>query len=317
MRENCKEEIMLNDYYQNIGKKEYFRRYGAVNGIRRGLFTGSPVHVVPDYEIRKVLWQKEALKKVGKFYRYKNVYPDGLKYGRKTPDNPVWVFWDSGLENAPEIIQRCFESVEKFSGREVILLTTENVRDFVRFPDYITWRAGKKEIPLAHYSDLLRFSLLAHYGGTWMDATVYLTGKIPGPILEGDLFLFRNQLGLLDNPVLYPVWLMHSSPGHEIMREIRNIEFAYWTQEKHPIEYLISNLIIRTVMDHHPDEEKEIPYMTTDYSEYLVRVLPEDFTRQRAEWIKGLTPIHKLTYKLDPAIDREGSIYRSILDRTF
>ena len=55
-------------------------------------------------------------------------------------------------------------------------------------------------------------------------------------------------------------------------------------------------------------------YLNSDYSEYLVKVLGDEYTEEKIEWIKKLTSIHKITYKLDPAINKEGSIYRYILE---
>lgn len=63
-----------------------------------------------------------------------------------------------------------------------------------------------------------------------------------------------------------------------------------------------------------PEAEKKIPYMNSDYSEYLVKVLGDDFSTDMWEWITGLTGIHKLTYKLSDSINRNNSFYRYILE---
>ena len=47
---------MLNDYYQNIGMKGFIQRYGIVNAVKRGAFMFIKLHLVKDYEVRKVLW---------------------------------------------------------------------------------------------------------------------------------------------------------------------------------------------------------------------------------------------------------------------
>ena len=49
---------MLNDYYQNIGMKGFIQRYGIVNAVKRGAFMFIKLHLVKDYEVRKVLWQE-------------------------------------------------------------------------------------------------------------------------------------------------------------------------------------------------------------------------------------------------------------------
>ena len=118
------------------------------------------------------------------------------------------------------------------------------------------------------YADLTKFALLEHYGGTWIDSTVYLTDPIPDMILNSDFFAVRNSLLLIDNPVLYPAWFLHAKKGNKTIREIRNVAFAYWLKNEHVIEYLLPNLIITLVVKSNPEVEKAIPYMNSDYSEY-------------------------------------------------
>lgn len=55
---------MLNDYYQNIGMKGFIQRYGIVNAVKRGAFMFIKLHLVKDYEVRKVLWQERASTKI-------------------------------------------------------------------------------------------------------------------------------------------------------------------------------------------------------------------------------------------------------------
>ena len=59
--------------------------------------------------------------------------------------------------------------------------------------------------------------------------------------------------------------------------------------------------------------EKKMPYLNSDYSEYLVRVLGDKFTEEKINWIKRLTGIHKLTYKLEPSIDKEETVYHYLV----
>ena len=56
-----------------------------------------------------------------------------------------------------------------------------------------------------------------------------------------------------------------------------------------------------------------MPYLNSDYSEYLVRVLGDKFTEEKFTWIKQLTGIHKLTYKLEPSIDKEETVYHYLV----
>ena len=305
---------MLNDYYQNIGIKGFIQRYGIVNAMKRGAFMFAKVHFVKDYEVRKVLWQKKAAARVKRYLKYKDNDVQGLSFSEKKVENPVWIYWNKGIEQAPPIVQKCYDSVRRYCGQNVILLSDQNLSDYIKLPGYIEKKKAVGQISMASYADLIRFALLEHYGGTWIDSTVYLTAAIPNDIQKSDFFAMQNSLLLIDNPALYPAWFLHANKGNKTIREIRNISFAYWLRNKYVIEYLLPNLIITLVIKNDPDAGRMIPYMNSDYSEYLVKILGEDFTKEKWEWVKSLTGIHKLTYKLDNEINRDGSFYRYIVD---
>ena len=304
---------MLNEYYQNVGLKGFFKRYGLVNALRRGAFTANPLHRVPDYEMRKVLWQRKVSAKIASYLRYQDQEPQDIQYSDRSPRDPVWIYWNSAIETAPPVIRRCCQAAVDFHGDRVIILSEENMPEYIRMPREIEEKRRSGVIPLAIYTDLMRVALLAHYGGTWMDATVYLTQPIAKEILASEFFVFRNSLGLLQNPALYPVWFIHAEKENPLICRIRNTLFAYWERENHLLEYLTSNLIFTQVIGQDPRAEAAIPYMNSDYSEYLVRQLGKPYCAEEFNWICGLTGIHKLTYKLDPAIDRPGSVYHHIL----
>lgn len=303
---------MLNKYYKNIDSQGFLNRYGLKYGICRALFIKNPIHISNEYEVNKVLWQKKALKKIRKYLIYKNENPSGFTFSKEVFDNPMWIYWDKGIENAPQIIQKCYESLVKYHGDKVILLTEKNIKDFIIMPEYIEKKRTNGSIPIAGYTDLMRFALLEHYGGTWIDSTIYLTGEIPSEIINCEFFAFQNSLGLLDNPVLFPAWFLHAKKHSKKITEIRNVAFAYWLKEKHVIEYLLPNLIITALID--KDEYKKIPYMNSDYSEYLVKILGDTYTDEKMNWVQKLTTIHKLTYKLDESIDRDDSIYHKLIN---
>ncbi len=63
--------------------------------------------------------------------------------------------------------------------KKFILLNDQNLADYIRLPDYIEKKKDTGQIPIARYANLIEFALLEHYGGTWIDSTVYLTDPIP------------------------------------------------------------------------------------------------------------------------------------------
>ncbi len=53
-------------------------------------------------------------------------------------DGKIWVCWLQGMEQAPDIVKICYESIcRQFSNREVVLITNENYADYITLPHYI------------------------------------------------------------------------------------------------------------------------------------------------------------------------------------
>ena len=82
---------MLNDYYQNIGMKGFIQRYGIVNAVKRGAFMFIKLHLVKDYEVRKVLWQERASSKIKPYLKYKDTNVQGLSFPENGVENPIWI----------------------------------------------------------------------------------------------------------------------------------------------------------------------------------------------------------------------------------
>lgn len=91
-------------------------------------------------------------------------------------NNVIWVFWLQGKENMPDIVKCCYEQLLRMSGHwNVVLLDKNNYKKYIDIPSYIEEKHEKGIISNTHFSDILRFGLLAKYGGWWIDATVYPT----------------------------------------------------------------------------------------------------------------------------------------------
>lgn len=84
----------------------------------------------------------------------------------------IWICWWQGLENAPDIVKKCVESIRIHAGNhKIVIITDENYKEFVAFPTWLEEKYKRGIITKTHLSDLLRISLLARYGGIWLDST--------------------------------------------------------------------------------------------------------------------------------------------------
>lgn len=303
--------------YKNVGIKGYFQRYGYKNGILRGLFMANPLHFVKDYENRKILYYRKVERKLKRRYiASADKDPEGLEFAHVECRNPVWIYWKQGVEKAPDIIKACISSVKSNCGDEVHIITDQNIDQYVKFPVYIIKRLENGSMSVAAFSDLLRFSLLEHFGGTWIDATVYLTGNLPDYMTDCELFVFRDSYGLIRNPALMSNWFIHSSVGNKVMRQTRNMVFEYWKKEDHVIEYLFTYLLLTIALNNNTDIADKMPYANSEYTHLLLDELGNYYNEKKYEYITSLSSVHKLSYKLfDNVFDNKENFYHKLVEK--
>ena len=302
--------------FKNIGKMEYFARYGYRYGITRALFMMCPFHYVKDYENRKVIYYRKVKKYLRKHYEAaSDKNPSGLSFGTMQLDNPIWIYWGQGMEDAPDIVKACYASIKKHASSEVILLSEKNIIEYVQLPQTVIEKNKSGAISNAALSDIIRFSLLEHFGGTWLDATVFLTGKMPEYVTESDFFAFRYSFGKINNPAQYSVWLLHCKPHHPVLVQARNMAFAYWMKEKHVIEYLLPYILINIAIENNAENMEWFPEVSEEYCQALFNVLGDKFEQQKWEHHREMSAIHKLTYKLtEDALKDRDNFYHAIID---
>ncbi len=154
-------------------------------------------------------WAYWGLKKktdwMDKYFRknYSHIiekYKNYKERGEVVDDYNIWVFWAQGEDNMPELVRACYKNLCKKNGDRVKLLTMKNVRDYVDIPQYVFRKNSRGIISYTHFSDILRVSLLARYGGIWIDSTCWLSQEIPMDIKSMPFWSCKT-----DNVVL-PLW---------------------------------------------------------------------------------------------------------------
>ena len=117
---------------------------------------------------------EDKFKDYWKNYQVQELMPDCDEKLR----NNIWICWWQGIDNAPEIVKACVNTIKRNAGEyEVIVITDDNYKNYVQFPDWLEEKRKKGIISRTIYSDLLRLNLLARYGGIWIDSTFFCTGS--------------------------------------------------------------------------------------------------------------------------------------------
>lgn len=313
-----------------MGLKETFQKQGGMNLIKQYARAGVLGTAIGEFlllgksrtalEILRLSTQLKTKQKLEKKYRYVLEEFD-RKYDYSLPhesSNKVWICWFQGIENAPELVKKCYESVKQnLSNREVILITLENMNEYIQFPDYIIekWKSGS--ITHTHLTDLLRLELLIKYGGLWLDATVLCTSteeNIPGYFFDSDLFFFQSLKPGRDGKATYvSSWLISAKNNNKILLATRELCYAYWKQNNRMDDYFLLHDFLSIVLDKYEDDWKKIIQRDNATPHILLLRLFDLFDEKMWDGIRTQTPFHKLSYKFkDEQEKKNGTFYKAL-----
>lgn len=238
-------------------------------------------------------------------------------------NNNVWICWFQGLQNAPDIVKKCNESVNYYlSDKNIHIITEENMCSYVDFPPYILDKFRKKIIPYAQMSDILRTMLLVKYGGMWLDGTVFLTGKIPEYVYKKPLFLlhykFKDDLTIVKNS-----WFIYAQKDNRILKTVLELLLLYWKNENVLSEYFLWHNFLKMTLEKYEDDADNIYYVSEEMAHDLGYSLYKKFDSVYWEQLKRWSTIHKLSYYIFHTKDGKfpqdtsGTFYEHIMNIKF
>ena len=229
----------------------------------------------------------------------------------------VWVCWFQGYESAPPLVKACINSMHRvMPEKEIIILTKNNFKQYIELPDYIEKRFEKGKISMAHFSDLLRISLLAKWGGMWIDSTALCTDEdFFRYASKQRLFVFKQlNLGNQEEaPIIASSWFISSEIGNPIIVLTRNLLYAYWQDYDYLLNYFTFHLFFTMACRRYENEWESIPAFNNSSPHMLMFELKKDYSAERWEQIMKMSGIHKLQ-RYDDYRDLKKSNYCKILD---
>lgn len=252
---------------------------------------------------RKVRWildpcsPPNLIKYFGKKYLPKVQISKKFHCGEKS--DYIFQCWLQGYDNAPNIVKNCIDSVEKFKGhRKHILITNENLSDWVNIPQFILDKYKKGEIGHAHFADILRLYLLSQYGGYWIDATCLMTDNIPDVIENSNFFMFYSsgkwEWTLINN------CFIRSYKGNSFINSWRDMLTEYWRGENRALDYFFCHLLFRTLLLNPmlKSEFDKMPIISQEEIHKLAFCLGDELNQKQIDEVCKVSFIQKLTYKL-------------------
>jgi len=218
--------------------------------------------------------------------------------------NKVWVCWFQGIEKAPLLVQKCYQSLsKKLTDREIILITRQNMTEYVTFPDYIIEKWNRGQITHTHMTDLLRLELLIRYGGMWLDATVFCSSEredIPDYYFDSELFMYQTlKPGRDGHTQLISSWLISAKSNNRILMATRYLCYQYWEKNTEMVDYFLLHDFISIVLEHYPEEWKQIIPQDNATPHIILLRLFDKYDETLWNAVKEQTPFHKLTYKFN------------------
>lgn len=309
--------------------KETFKKQGGMNLIKQYSRAGCLGTAIGEFfllgksrtalEILRLSTGLKTKQRLEKKYRSRIDELD-LTYEKKLPhegSNKVWICWFQGMENAPELVQKCYESVKRnITNREIVLITSENMGQYVQFPNHIQKKIKAGVIKGAHLSDLLRLELLLRYGGTWIDATVFCSGSnIPSYMLDSELFMFQClKPGRDGHSTVISNWFITARSNNKLLYLVRGLLYSYWEKNDELDDYFIFHVFFQMCIDHCTEEwNRVIPVSNATPHIILLRMF-DQYDMDTWKAVTSVMPFHKLSYKNISDKDRSGTYYEHIMN---
>lgn len=232
----------------------------------------------------------------------------------------IWTMWQQGEAQMPDTVKASMKTIEDFAKRngcEFHLLTNDNLEHFVDIPKDITEKYKKKELTAAHYSDIVRFSLLYKYGGIWMDATLFVSPYATLKMFEGKFFSLNHpplDTNKMERTICDYKWsgfFLAGQKGGTHFKHIRDLYIYYVRKYPLFIHYLMMDYFILSEYASNPEFKSlvdKLPVLETAERMWFLREYANDSFEEQ-EWGEMLktTPIMKTTYKINKDMLIPGS----------
>ncbi len=233
---------------------------------------------------------------------------------------PIWVCWLQGLESAPSLVQQLVENIEeKANGHPVNILTYDNIGRYVTIPGDILEKNHHGIMRNAYLADLIRVSVLAEYGGVWIDATDLITRPLPSEVFgcpiynpKGICADYLHRFVTVD-ATLWQSYFLGGCKGNVTYPFIRDCLIYYWECYDTDIDYFLFNYIARIARDQIPACAWEFDQIPPN--NFLCEMLEDElekpvayFPGQAERYLDGDTWLYKLTWKRDyPMKTKDGN----------
>lgn len=214
----------------------------------------------------------------------------------------IWVFWGQGEEKMPPLVKACYRQLTYYN-ENVELITNDNISNYIKLPDIVLEKVNSGKLTWAYFSDIVRNTILSEYGGIWIDATVWVSGRIPMDTLTYYRFFSPAENTYTDN---------------KSMRFWSNMNYNWngWCMWSNCKKYITFSFVSEMLIEIAKRENVIPDYVTIDYLIYLaIRLFPkthEDLERTKDFQCKNR---HELANRMSTRFDMAE--YKALIEENF
>lgn len=173
--------------------------------------------------------------------------------GKVITEPKIWVFWGQGEAQMPPLVKACYRQLTHYN-ENINLVTIENVNKYIELPGIVFEKVKVGKISWAHFSDIIRNALLAKHGGFWLDATVWVSGKLPFEKLsQFEVFSANSKMQFFSRSMKFwtsleynwSTWCMWSnSTNNKLFAFVSEMLISIAEGEKQWPDYVIQDYLI-------------------------------------------------------------------------
>lgn len=227
----------------------------------------------------------------------------------KSEQQNIWVFWGQGEGNMPLLVKACYRQLKHYNNN-VQLVTIDNVKDYIELPRIIYEKAHLGNISWANFSDIVRNTLLARYGGFWIDATVWVRGEIPlNNLSKLDFFSANGAVPATSRSVRFwtsfehnwSTWCMWSrNKNNKLFSFVSEMMISIAVREKQWPDYVIQDYLIYYAYKNIPGIEEMLAQSTAipcRNRNKLAEMMNDKFDEKRYKELVENDFVFKLSYR--------------------
>ncbi len=236
---------------------------------------------------------------VRKYFR-ENGFPGAAEAKSRSENMPLWTYWATGFDTAPDIVRACHSRLQKENrSNKIIALDDSNLGNYIEIPGFIFDRLASNK---THFSDVLRLNLLARHGGIWIDSTCFVVGDtldFASSMLKSGFFAYARNA---TDQYMLSNWFLAARPNNLISLTMRNILHRYWEEHETLAHYFMFHYFFEAAYN------LCSPFRQVwDGTEKLEAYAPHELQGKlgaafdRDEWNRILrsSRVHKLSYKIE------------------